>query len=106
MVDFINRIRNGEFNTKLPYPTRPSLLISTLEYSQARAVYDAAIIAYLADQSQLDEVFRKEAIKHAGLEGHPKAVMAYNLAYDRSSSSDFEEIYNKLELFAELLLGD
>lgn len=48
--------------------------------------------------------FSADAIAYCGLTGHPKAGMAFSMAYARGHSSGYSEVLQELEELAELLL--
>jgi hypothetical protein len=62
--------------------------------------------AYWADKIRLEEEFKQDALKAAGLLGHPKADKAYSMAWADGHSSGYNDVFYYLERFADLLLND
>lgn len=62
--------------------------------------------AYNAEKDAIYAKFKEDALEDVGLKGHPKAVKALAMAYDRGHSEGLWAVYLELETLAELLLGD
>lgn len=61
--------------------------------------------AYRTEGRRLDrEVFKDEALVATGLNGHPKADKAFDLAYERGASCGLHEVLSELIDLAELLV--
>jgi len=117
-----DKIRNGDYATKLPSPTRPGMppLLARLARTltddeirilpQVKAEYDAASLAYRdaismrrADASRLEHAFRDDMEDEFGMAGHPKADKLYELAYTRGGSDGWEAILAEYETLADLV---
>lgn len=88
----VERIRNGEFQTKLKYP-------SPTEFG----VTDKRKL-WKEDQNRLNKEFEEAAIEAVGLKGHPKAYDAFALAYDYGHSDGHHSVLNYLHELSELIL--
>jgi hypothetical protein len=60
--------------------------------------------AYRLEDDRLFEIFKKDAIKEVGLENHPAAEKAFQLAWERGHSCGYAEVFIYLEELADLLL--
>lgn len=69
------------------------------------AGYRAAQTAYNHETSRLNELFKADALEYHGLTGHPKADKAYRLAWENGHSSGYQEVFNHLYDYADLLVG-
>ena len=108
-----------DYNIRLPYPARPSRAFKDLyslnpkeaaeevtKYQVAEATYRTKMKEYVQEEERLRNLFKADAIKEAGLEGHPRAHKAYSMAWQRGHSSGYSDVMSALYEFAELLLED
>ncbi len=88
------RIRNGEFVSKLPYP---AFRKGDPEVREAR-------LAWQNDSYRLErEVFRDAALSAVGLDRLPKAHLVFDYAWDKGHANGLEEVLSELEELAALL---
>jgi hypothetical protein len=59
---------------------------------------------YIAESRRLRNLFRDDALEEVGLTGHPKALEAFNLAWDEQHHSGKREVVEFLESLATLLV--
>jgi cytochrome c556 len=106
----------GDYETKIPCPTKPRVpdllrktvaSLSTDELArvvQVKAEYEAAldrhtadVVAYREDVQRLRVVFRRDVETEHGMTGHPKANQVWDMAQDFSDNDDeFFDIYDRL----------
>jgi hypothetical protein len=86
------RVNDGEFNSKLPYP-----LSRSPEAKEKQK-------AHREDVARLNGEFKAAALAKTGLAGHPKADKAYAMAWDLGHASGLHEVLGYLEEIAEVLL--
>lgn len=91
MVDF------AKYENKLPFP-----LVGNGPAQTARA-------AYMAEEDRLTAEFKRDVLAEFDLTGHPKAEMAFELAWDNrdechGSSQILPSVYNLLQGIAALML--
>lgn len=77
---FQEKIHDGFYQTKLPYP------------GMKVPRQDPARVAYAEDSGRLFELFKKDLFEEYGLTGHPKADMAFSIAWDMGHSSGLSEV--------------
>jgi hypothetical protein len=112
MKSVYEKLKDGDYKNKLPYPTSASTIalrilrgavgaenIPVLE-GPARAL---ALQAYNAESRQLEAQFKADALEEVGLTGHPKADAVYALAWDYGRASGFSEVMNCLRELADLV---
>jgi len=103
--------RDGYFKGTVPYPNRADFNINRPctecgnkhENPIAAEDYKNAMSAYHADQNKMRALFKYAALYDCGLEDHPKADKAYEIAWSRGHSSGYYEVLQELEELAELL---
>ena len=59
---------------------------------------------YKIENDRLYQLFKTDAIKEVGLEGHPKADKAFELAWQAGHSFGYEIVFGELENLADLIL--
>ena len=118
MSDTYENARNGKYDVKLPYPSRPSepavlrrkvkelsaeeiASIPTVkaEYEAAQVAFREAQTAYKLEERRLHEEFQADLEAEHGMTGHPKAGLLFTKAWDHGHSSGFTEVaiaYNDL----------
>jgi hypothetical protein len=89
-MNIIEKIDNGDYDTKLPY-------FSYKENSAKRAEYDV-------DQNRLHEEFTKDALASVKLSDHPNAQKIFDKAWEDGHSSGYKSVYSELEDLAALVL--
>lgn len=120
-MSMIDRIRAGEFKTKLPYPERPVLLghrrpvadfspdelreMADLKeaYLFSLTVWESEKEAYRQDEQRLMALFKVEALAEAGLTDHPRAEVVWDKAWNRGHSEGLESVMYELNELAEVL---
>lgn len=83
------RLREGYYKTKLPYPPYRD---------------DVQRKSYQDDQRRLNDQFMEDAIEAAGLKGNPKADKVWAKAWDLGHSAGHGEVWSYLTDLAELVL--
>lgn len=94
--DVYDRIIQGHYKNSIPYPEPKGFVASTDRLDALRK--------YREGESAAITRFRADAIEAVGLKGHPKADMAYSMAWSRGHSSGLTEVLINLDELAELLL--
>ena len=79
----------GHFTTKLPYVPR----------SKDRATFEA----YSADARRLCSEFERDLIEEHGFTGHPKADIAYAMAWENGHADGLACVADKFEWLCQLL---
>jgi hypothetical protein len=94
-TDVFNKIRNGDYETKLPYPTK-------LDKADDRT---RILNAYHADNRRLNALFQDEALESVGLKDHPKKDKIFAYAWNEGHSGGLSEVYchliNLTDLFVD-----
>lgn len=85
-----DKICNDYYKTKLPYARK----------KENPSVYDE----YKADQNRLDEEFKRDALAHVGLTGHPKADKAYAFAWQEGHAGGCSDVLHYLDEVAQIIL--
>jgi hypothetical protein len=62
--------------------------------------------AYHAEETRIQQMFKEDALKETELFGHPKADLAFDLAWDLGHAAGYGEVVNYLRDLAKLLLED
>lgn len=75
------------------------------KYKEDKQLYDKLELDYAEELCKLMDMFKRDAIIEVGLDGHPKANDAYDLAYKYGNDSGHKEIYCYLFELANLLLS-
>ncbi len=113
------KLMNGEYKTKLEYPKRdkkPKMELIKPTAAQARAYadamdayeagqadYDAARMAWHADEQRLLEQFRKDLEAEFDLTGHPKADKVWSKAWEHGHSAGLGEVIYWYDEFADMV---
>jgi hypothetical protein len=114
------------YKNHAPYPDKParpkmfqkaSLFDKYVPPAEVRAyadkleAYEAEMLVYRKKQADwnkiqgdLNDRFKNDAIREAGLEGHPKAEKCWEKAWETGHSSGNSEILFRLKEFAEVAL--
>ena len=118
-VDLYTQIQHAKFQTKLPYPHKPTrpllqskhnsaqaeVYVEALKaYEEALVEYGKAIALYREDQRKLDAEFKQAAFKYCGIEDHPKRERAWSMAWEHGHSSGLNDVLHHLEELSELLI--
>lgn len=122
-MNMIERLENGEYENKTPYPTKPKrpakagtpagkmtgeelrAMADEIEaWNKADEAYREALKEYNRETGRKMESFRADALKELGLEGHPKADKAWAMAWERGHSSGLISVYQELDEIADLIL--
>lgn len=77
---FEDKIKDGDYKTKLPYVLGKNDL-------EARH-------AYRADRERLEEAYKEDLFAEHGVTNHPKADAVFNLAWDYGHSAGLNEVAN------------
>ena len=99
-------IESGKYTTKMQWPQHPKKTAVGLAsglYGKEYAKFTEQRKAYNADCRRLDDLFREDAIRAVGLEGHPKAGKAFAYAYEKGHSAGHSEVFSELQDVAALL---
>lgn len=91
-----DKITDGDYLNKLPFPQRPHPPVSVDDYKKA-------LLEYRNESSRLVEEFKADALAEVGLTGHPKADKVYFLAREHGHSAGLHEVMNYLVDFADLV---
>lgn len=92
------KIRDGFYQSKVPYPSREQFPNRSKD-----PAYLAARKAHYDDQGRLDEQFKLDLFKEEGVEDNPKRDKCYALAYEHGHSSGKSDVANYFSEFAELI---
>lgn len=87
--DMIERIRAGEFENKVPYPSGGS--------TKDREVYRKG-------NREAEQLFKEAALEEVGLSDHPKADKVFEKAWRDGHSSGYAEVFGELQELSELML--
>ena len=90
------------YENKMPYETSKFSLNDSEEQIRQRQDEHRA---WTLEQMRLEGLFKQDALKDVGLEGHPKAHAAYGLAWEYGHASGLYDVYVHLLDLADLLLG-
>lgn len=93
-TDVFNKIRNGDYETKLPYPTK-------LDKGDDRT---RILNAYHAEARRLNTLFQNEALESVGLKDHPKKDKIFAYAWEQGHACGLNEVYYHLINLAELFV--
>lgn len=118
----LDKVRDGEYKTKLVYPTKPvmpdvlkkrALELTTEEmvnikqviadWETAQLQYPVLRQNYFDDQNRLEEQFRIDLAEENGLVGHPKEPKLFAIAWEYGHSSGLHEVAYHYEEFAALV---
>ena len=91
-VGIFERLERGDYRNKLEYPT---------------GRYDGAAERrkeYREEDNRIRRAFREDVLRDVGLDGHPKASMLWDKAWERGHSSGYYEVYNEVLDLSELLI--
>jgi hypothetical protein len=75
------------------------------KYKDETPAYNEARAKYSNETCRLEEIFRSDALKEVGLEGHECADRAYSYAWEQGHSCGYSEVFNYLLDIAEVILG-
>ncbi len=109
-MDIRQNIKDGLYQTKLPYPVLGKESQAGLDASNGIIVLATKEEVHLArrarmlDNSVLKEAFKRDALDSVGLTNHPKANRCYELALEHGGDDGLERVLGCLEDFAELVL--
>lgn len=76
------------------------------DYKTAKDVFMEEVKAFRQEQVDLEALFKEDAIRAVGLEGHEAAERAWYFAYQLGHSDGFAEVAAYLGDIAEVILGD
>jgi len=74
------------------------------EYEKAMVEFRAALAVWNKKQGGLEDQFKVDALREAGLEGHPKADIVYRKAWEHGHASGLSDVVYWLQEFAEVVL--
>lgn len=115
------KLCDGDYKTKLPYPTKPKMPRTTLDlatasdadvaevraamakYKEDEAAAVAARKAHDEDEARLEAEFRADLEEENGMTGHPKADLLFSKAYDRQHGSGLDAVRSEYEDLVELV---
>jgi len=60
-------------------------------------------VAYVVEQSRLEQEFKADLFKETGVTGHPKANKCYGIAYDYGHHAGFEEVASHFDTLVDLI---
>jgi len=118
MTDVRTKIKNGDYENKLPYPRKPSkpnggTVLNAKDaaaFLEAFKAYDAALVDYHADRDaynresgEIYDTFKADVLAELGLTDHPKADKLFGMAWDHGHSSGYSDVLSWAEEFAELV---
>jgi hypothetical protein len=92
------KIQNGYYSTKVPYPHRPDS--DTKHLPGVWAQYQEQRDAYEADQQRLNSEFEDDLAAEFGVTDNPKRHVLYGIAWDRGHSGGYSEVYG---VYADLV---
>jgi hypothetical protein len=123
-MSIYDRVVAGEYEPKIAYPERPkkpTILAMRIDNVSAeelatvpavKAAYEADVLAYDLAKAAYGEESRRLSIQfstdlevEAGVSGHPRAPLLYQLAYDRGHSAGMAEVALYYAEMAELIVG-
>lgn len=116
MTDVHTKIKNGDYENKLPYPRKPNGGIvlnakDTAAFLKAFKAYDAALVdyhaareAYIVENGQIYAQFKADVLAELGLTDHPKAEKLFGMAWDRGHSEGYASVLSVAEDYADLLV--
>lgn len=119
-----DKIRCGDYETKLLYPERPreaarivtptakhgnaklAAAFKAIEedYEKKKALFKSELETYRKDVSRLEEEFVKDLAEEAGVAENPKANLLFSKAWDRGHASGRHEVYSVYMDLVELIL--
>lgn len=117
-ASFSTRVTNKEYESKLPYPTRPDKpfikkdaspkdyrdFATILEgYEAKKLVFEAEKKAYQEDNARLKQQFKIDLLAELGISNHPKRESLYSLAWDYGHATGLYEVYIHAEKLVDLL---
>jgi len=73
------------------------------QYAADKKKYLIELSEYRKKEAEKYAQFKKDAIKEAGLTGHPKADKAFELAYKDAHSEGLVAVWNRFDDLADLL---
>ena len=101
----------SKYKIDLPYPIEP---VRAFRFGQNKGInpdYNTQLAEYKELKAEYDIVsnsllaqFRSDAISRVGLTGHRKSDQAFALAMQRGQACGMSEVFNELQILAELLL--
>jgi hypothetical protein len=95
MASVEEKLRDRDYDTKLPYPDRSAM--STEEFRKKREEWDA-------DEYRLTLEFRTELAAETGLTGNPKEQILWDLVWEHGHASGLHDVYNYYLDFARLVV--
>ena len=117
------RVREGEYKTKLPYPERvkePEILsrrardltsdeVASIarvkaQYEADKIACDKARKAYSEDERRLESQFKADLEAEYKMIGHPKADLLWGKAWDHGHANGLHEVAFYYGDFVELVL--
>jgi hypothetical protein len=105
MTDVHTKIKNGDYENKLPYPRKPSkpnggtvlnakdaaaFLKAFKAYDAALVDYHAAREAYSVENGQIYAQFKADVLAELGLTDHPKAEKLFSMAWGCGHSEGYD----------------
>ena len=112
------KVQNGDYDTKLPYPksaTKPRLpaghsaeeaaayAAELKEWENYRGVYAEQKSAWHQDEARLTAQFKLDLLAELGIAEHPKADLLYEMAWERGHSGGLIEVLQVAEDLSDLL---
>jgi hypothetical protein len=114
-----HRIRNGYYEPKIDFPQSPVKPYLAMDHSSENVLaYADRLKQYELDESDYHEnlkivraarrkmegKFKYDALPECGILGHPKSIVAFEMAQERGRSGGLNSVLCELEELAELLL--
>ena len=130
MTDIYEKIKNGDYETKLAYPKRPtrdchvcsnSIVLTYKnetgvvdfcskcgaavknEYAAKQEEFKVKQLAYNSDKLRLNVMFKTDALQHCGIDNYKKADKAWDMACNYVNDNKLEFI-EFLEELAKLMV--
>lgn len=100
MASIFERINAGEFKNNKPWPPFKEFKDRNKPDSEKRTKMKKE---YQEEQHRLHMEFKKALYAEYGVEGNPKAEMAYAIAYDKGHSSGYSEIAIEFDTIVPLI---
>jgi hypothetical protein len=90
-MNFSEKLDSNYYRSQLPYPAWKDPNRTKL------------VEAYREDEARLNAEFKADLFEYHGVTGHPKADLAFRIAYDREHSAGHGDVASLFGDLAELL---
>jgi len=98
-LDILRAIKQGRYKIQLAYPPHPL----PSDSQEVKDEWRRQKIAYQIEDSRLTDLFKRDAFEAVGLTDHPKANLAYRMAWENGHKEGLEGIFDHLERFAQMV---